>query len=254
MKTNIFHTTLVLLALSLGFTACETDNYDEPEAAITGQVYDHNGLPFQTAVGQGSMSIKIVEKSYSVSDSSVVVIPQYLNMTQEGGFTNTKLFAGTYEVCPWQGAFYEQDGDGDAADVVLLKSGKTTTVNFSVTPYLTLEWVKEPYMDSEGYLNASFKFYRNQKEGYDMPTLNDCSLYISHTQYCGTEADSNYTPNPTKLTADMEGQEISMKSKIPIRYAMHYWVRFGARCSDTYQKYNFTTIEEIEVTSAQLAQ
>ncbi len=252
MKTNILKSAIILLALGLGFTACEKDNYDGPEAAIEGQVYDHNGLPLQTAIGTGSMSMRIVEKSYAAGDSTIVVTPQTLNMDQTGGFRNTKLFAGTYEICPWQGAFYENEGDGAEADVVLLQNGKTAKVNFSVTPFLSLEWVKEPYMDSEGYMCASFKFFRNKKEGYDMPALNDCCIYISHTQYCGTEADGNYTPNPTKLSADMEGVEISMKSKIPIRYAMHYWVRFGARCSDTYQKYNFTTIKEIEVTEVQI--
>lgn len=63
MKT-IFKYIFLLPALMLA-TSCEKDNYEEPEAGIFGQVYDHHGKPLQVAIGQGSMSIRIVERSYA---------------------------------------------------------------------------------------------------------------------------------------------------------------------------------------------
>lgn len=226
-----------------GMSACEKDNYDAPAATLKGQVYDNEGKPFQTAAGQGSMSIRIIEESFAGGNDDITVTPQSLNMMQDGAFINTKLFAGTYSVQPWQGAFYEDV----EPEKVLLSSGKETSVSFTVTPYLTLEWVKKPYLDDEGYLKASFKFRRNAKEGFTLPAPNECCMWISRTQYCGTEGDANYTPGLRKITADEEGQEIELSSKIPIKYSMTYWVRIGANVNDTYKKYNFTDIVKIDI-------
>ena len=90
---------LALLALTVGFASCETDNYDAPEAGITGTIYTPDGNPMQVGAGKTSMQIKIVERSFA-KDGATVVTPQYLNLRQEGTYTNEKLFAGTYEVEP----------------------------------------------------------------------------------------------------------------------------------------------------------
>lgn len=234
---------IISLGLVLGFISCQKDNYDAPQAAISGQVYDQNGKPFQTANGKGSMSIRITETSFAHGDESIVVTPQDLNLRQDGSFENTKLFAGDYEVTPWQGAFYEDV----EPQQVQLKNGKTATVNFTVTPYLELEWIKEPYLTSDNTLKASFKFKRNLKDGFTAPDVKDACIWISRTKYCGPEGDGNYTPPTLSLKNSDEGTEIELASKIPIKYSMKYWVRIGARCNDTYQKYNFTDIKEIEV-------
>lgn len=234
----------VLALMLLGTSSCEKDNYDAPDATLKGQVYDNEGKPFQTANAQGSMRMRIVEDSYANGDETITVIPQYLNMHQDGSYINTKLFPGKYTIVPEQGAFYE-NVEPVKAD---LSGNHVTTVDFTVTPYLTLEWVKKPYIDEEGYLKASFKFHRNACVGFDMPEPNECCMWISRTQYCGTEGDSNYTPSLRKITADEEGVEIELSSKIPIKYSMPYWVRIGANVNDAYKKYNFTDIEKIDVT------
>lgn len=248
---NKYMMSFLVAICALLTTSCEKDNYDEPNAAIVGQIVDHNGNPLQVAQGKTSMSIRIVEKSYAHGDESIVVTPQDLNVMQDGKYQNVHLFGGTYDVTPFQGPFFENDEHALTQEVVL-KGGKTTTVNFTVTPYVTLEWVKEPYMDADGKLKASFKFKRNEKEGCTKPDLQDCCIWISRTQYCGTEGDGNYTPGVTKLTAADEGKEIELSSKIAIKYAMKYWVRIGVRCNDKYKKYIFTDIKTIDVQESQL--
>ena len=247
MKLKHIKVMFMSLMAAITLASCEKDNYDEPEAGIAGHIYAQDGNLLQTSIAQGSMSIKIVETSFSKGDETVVVTPQYLNMKQDGTFRNDKLFAGTYTVVPWQGPFYENDEGEKMTRTVVLRNGVVKEVNFQVTPYLKLEWVKKPYIDpADGKMKASFRFYRNSKKGYVMPELGDCCMWISRTQFCGTEGDGNYTPALTKLTPDMEGEEITLESKIAVKYDMKYWVRIGARCKDTYQKYNFTDIAEIQ--------
>ena len=235
---------LLVTALDLGFSSCEKDNYDAPEAGVFGQVVDHNCKPLQTAMGQGSMKIQITELSYAGGDESIVVTNQNLNMRQDGSYSNSKLFAGTYRMIPLEGAFYPYDVEGETVE---LKNGKMTERNFTVTPYLEVEWVTEPYLTSDNFLKCAVKFKRIAKEGIAMPDVNNIQLYISHTQYCGTESDGNYTPGSVKITNDQEGTTIELTSKAAIKYSNTYWVRVGACCNDTYKKYNFTDIKKIDL-------
>lgn len=46
-----------------------------------------------------------------------------------------------------------------------------TECNFTVTPYLELEWVDEPYVDENNFLCCSVKFKRIEKEGMTMPDV-----------------------------------------------------------------------------------
>lgn len=235
---------LLTSAFVLGFSSCEKDNYDAPEAGVYGQVVDHNGKPFQTSMGQGSMKIQITELSYAGGDESVVVTNQNLNLRQDGSYSNSKLFAGTYRMIPLEGAFYPYDTEGETVE---LKNGKMTERNFEVTPYLELEWVTEPFLDAADTLRCEVRFKRIQKEGETMPDVNNMQLYISHTQYCGTESDGNYTPGSVTIKNDQEGATIHLKAKAPIKYSNTYWVRVGACCKDTYKKYNFTDIKKVDL-------
>ena len=79
------------------------------------------------------------------------------------------------------------------------------------------------------------------------PDVNNLQLYISHTQYCGTESDGIYTPGSVKITNDQDGTVIDVKAKAPLKYSGSYWVRVGGCCNDTYKKYNFTDIKKIDV-------
>ncbi|WP_300704854.1 DUF3823 domain-containing protein [Bacteroides sp.] len=228
----------------LGFSSCEKDNYDAPDAGVYGQVVDHNGKPLQTAMGKGSMKIQITEMSYTGNDESVVVTPQELNLKQDGSYSNSKLFAGTYRMIPLEGAFYPYNTEGETVE---LKNGKMAERNFAVTPYLEVEWVTEPYLTPDNLLKCVVRFKRIAKEGTAMPDVNNIQLYISHTQYCGTESDGNYTPSSMKIVNTDEGKSIELTSKMAFKYSNTYWVRVGACCNDTYKKYNFTDIKKIDI-------
>jgi hypothetical protein len=239
---NIFLSSLLIAA----FTACEKDNYDAPDATVEGYVYDHNGDLLETGQGKDNMCIRIKEISYANGDPDVVVIERDLNMMQDGSFLNTKLFGGTYEMWPYQGCFYPVEKED--YKTVELKSGKTTKVEFTVTPYLTLEWIKEPSQDPDGYIRASFRFKRNAKTGHSMPDVESAKLFISTSVKCGNNSDGRYTDNDVTITNTQEGQEIELKSRDKIWYTQPLWVRIGAKCKDADKKYCFTSIKSIEAT------
>lgn len=224
------------------FCACEKDNYDAPEATVIGQVYDHTGKPLQVALGQGSMAIRIKEISFANGDPNIVVTEQNLNLMMDGSFKNTRLFEGTYEMWPYETCGYPCEKE--QMKVVDLKNGKTAKVEFTVTPYLTLEWVDEPYQNETGFIHASFKFTRNAKEGYTMPDVEKAQLIIGTTVMCG--ADARYTDNTIDITNIQEGDVIQLKSKAKIEFTQKLFLRVSANCKDTYKKPCYTDVKTID--------
>jgi len=163
---------------------------------------------------------------------------------------------------PRAGAFYPyddalQDGD-DAGELVEIKG--TVTRDFSVTPYLTIDWVKKPVVvdGTDGkYVECSVKFRRNQKAGYGMPDTREAYLLVSRSVNTSARLLDLY-PVSLKLTNDMEGQELQFRTAIPLKYTgIDYWIRVSMNCQtaagDASTNYpgmgadNFTTIEKIHV-------
>jgi hypothetical protein len=228
--------------LSLMFFAshsCEIDNYGVPDATLQGKIIDTNGRPLQVQQGGGSLRLRLDELSWENS------LPLYFNMMQDGTFSNTKIFAATYRITPVEGPFYPLNIEADGK-VVEVKG--TTTVDFTVTPYLNVEWVSEPSA-SDGIISASFRFTRNPSpNGTPRPNVKDYQLFISNTQYVGNNNyDATIVEGVRTVNNDSEGQTISIATKVKLKRAVKYWVRIGVRCDDSYSKYNYTDIKTVDV-------
>lgn len=236
-KYNIL---LVIISAVLGFSSCEPDNYAEPGSLLTGKIYDHNGNLYLTTQGQDDMRIRAEEISWSNGDTNVVVTPNHLGVKQDGTYTNTKMFNGTYVLTPENGSFYPVEGD-------------TVTLNgslehdFQVTPYLDITWVEVPHFDEFGFIHAKVSFARNALEGQTMPDLKEAQIFVSPTDYCGSNVSYGFLqPSPVTITNDMEGESITISTNGPVRYVgVPYTVRVGLRVDDNYNKYNYSTIETI---------
>lgn len=95
---------LLSLCLLVNFTSCDVDNYGEPEETFRGAFIDKETKePFQTAIGNTGIRIRMME--YSWSDTPE---PYDFNCMQDGTFQNTKIFAGNYGIIP-EGAFVPLD-------------------------------------------------------------------------------------------------------------------------------------------------
>lgn len=253
---KFFNYSILSVLFCIALTACETDNYTAPDCTIEGKIYDQTNQIFQ--VNQGAGIIRIREISWA-KDSTTYTANQTLKVQQDGTYRNTKIFKGTYRMLPYAGAFFPYDDvnkDGDNAGE-LVEINKTTTQDFTVVPYLTLEWVKKPTVDATGYLSCSIKFTRNQKPGYDMPDLRQAVLHVSRVINADA-SDGDLFTKPLTITNDQEGTEISFKTDIPLRFhGINYWVRISMNtqtaAGNPQTNYpgmgasNYSTIEEIFV-------
>ena len=222
---------IAIIVSCLLVTSCEIDNYKGPDATIQGAFYDHNGQPLQ--LNHGSEYLRMREVSWAKGDPDVYIGNRTLRVQLDGKYQNTKQFSGDYLMLPYQGNFYPYDdvnADGDDAGDLVKISG-TTTKDFTVTPYLTIEWVEKPTVTADLYLECTVRFKRNQKPGYGMPDLREGRLQISRTVNPSSGNDGNLYPTPLTLTNAMEGQDIKFRSAIPLKYrGINYWIRVTMNC------------------------
>jgi len=225
---------IALIFCCLLAVSCEIDNYDAPDATIQGTFYDHTGQPL--LMNHGSEYLRMREVSWAKGDTNVVIANRNLKVQQDGTYRHTKQFSGEYRMFPFQGNFFpywdanDPIKDGDDAGELVTISG-VTTKDFTVTPYLTIDWVNKPTIDADGYLECTVRFRRNQKPGYDMPDLREARLQVSRTINVSGANDGDYYPSPLTVTNAMEGQDIKLRTVRALKYrGTDYHIRVTINC------------------------
>jgi hypothetical protein len=215
--------------MAIIMTACEVDNYDAPDAGISGTVIDattNKGLLTEQPNG-----FQIYYKE--ISD-------QYPNAQfrtfwgkADGSFANSKLFAAKYEIYPGSGAFIIPEHQ-----TVTLASGKDMAVNFTVTPYVSIKNVSIAKSGSND-ITVSFKLTKNAG------TILDYRIFATNrTPLVGSEATDGVGGNAVTLTDDDLDKTITVART---GFASgKYWIRVGARCKEApSSRYNMSEIFEI---------
>ena len=247
---------LAIIFCCIFVSSCEIDKFDAPDATIQGTMFDHKGQPLQLI--QGSQFIRMRDLNWLNNNPDVSLQSQYLRIQQDGTYRNTKWFAGEYLMLPYGGNFFpyidagQPIADSDQGDKVNISG--TVTKDFTVTPYLTIEWVQKPTVDANGFLVCKVKFTRNQKTGYTRPDVNRAWLRVSRSVNTNSY-DGDYFNTQRNLSNADEGQEIELRTRIPLKYTgIDYWVRVNmgfATTSVTYTNIgtveNCSTIEQIHV-------
>ncbi|TCC93616.1 DUF3823 domain-containing protein [Pedobacter frigiditerrae] len=226
----------ICLALLTASSCSKYDNYAAPDQTVKGVVTDAGtGKAIQTEVTttDGSMTagtrIRLVETSYSPTAT-----PQFLGSRQDGSFTNTKLFAATYTMTP-EGAFVPP-----TPKVVEVKGG-TTEVNFSVEPFLRIEWVGEPTYDAAtGKINAQYTITRGTANASYQEAIGDCVLYLNNTQYVG---NTNFTLFTRPATPALTVTNSVASPVLPKGREM--FLRVGARIGS--RLYNYSTVKSVTI-------
>lgn len=230
-------------------TGCEQDNFPAPQETFKGKFVDKNsGKPFQTAIGNTGIRIRMME--YSWDDKPQ---PYDFDCKMDGSFYNDKIFSGYYGILP-SGAFVPLEEER------LEIKGVVERV-YEVVPILQVEWMGEPVLNADRTVTFKVKLtYGSEDPRYRTPLV-ESRLFVSENQYVGDFSFSpNYTiilnPAQMGLTAstilDDDGVVLTITTaqaqKAFPDYSRKYFFRFGARSQisfDATNRYNYTDVKEV---------
>ena len=237
-----YNNLFLLLALLLPVGCMGIDNFDAPAAKIQGRIIDKTtGQPMY--LGQAESHIRIWEVSYRWDPE-----PQDLNTKADGTYYNDKLFTGTYDMLPLDGAWWPCDTTFN------VKIGKKGAVqDFEVTPYLHLI---DFYYELDGVnLTMSCRLEAPIREG--MPRVIEVRPFINNNSLCGFGSRLDYYFSDTdtiRINKDWEeldnGKGVSKDTysvTVPLKAGYHYTVRMGALVNFKYVNYNYTETMEVKV-------
>lgn len=210
------------------FVGCnEIDNYDAPGETLTGSVIDEiTNEPIVTEQPNG-FRIKMSEVSWSENPQ-----PEYFWGKADGTFNNTKIFKGTYEITPVEGAFFP-------VEPITKEIKGSVSVDFKVTPYLSV--MASDISMSNGVLNVSYTISRSKVSD----KIIDARVFVSTNPSVGTNILINDF-SPLKDLSEIDDTEIlktTFKESIEgLDKNKTYYVRVGARTNNSSKRYNFTKI------------
>lgn len=225
---------LYFLPIFLGlfvFFSCELDNYDYPDAALTGSIIDaETNELIQSDIINGT-TIKIIEHGYDP------VSPQYLRVKNDGTYANTLLFSNTYTVQPDQRNFLQIDEQE-------VKIGKDTKLDFRVTPYIR---VKDAEIVKEG--NNIIATFRLQQTTPD--AVNKIGLY-AHSEPIAGEPVYLIAAEITLNRQVTEDETFKVVINVSRNTALlkpnqTYYFRIGAVSSFSGAKFNYAPSQQINV-------
>ena len=123
---NIKGLLFILIGLFL-FTSCELDNYEGPNASLSGAFVDaQTGELIESDIINGTR-IGLIEHGFETPAI------QYLIVKNDGTYRNDMLFSGTYSVPPIMGGnFVPQQ------DTLILELSGNTVHDFEVLPYIRI--------------------------------------------------------------------------------------------------------------------
>lgn len=242
MTRSIIYLILSVVCLA-GFTSCESDNYDGPEETFRGAFIDkETQKPFQTAIGNTGIRIRMME--YSWSDNPQ---PYDFNCMMDGTFNNNKIFAGNYGIIP-EGAFVPLE-----EEIMDIKG--TVEKTFEVEPLLRLEWIGEPKVNADGTAEVKVKITRGtDNPNYQQP-IEEAWLFVSEISYVGDFSFSNRfsTQLVGAAVSDILDKELTIRTKGQFpEYSRKFFLRVGARTTMKFSgtnRYNYTTVKEITSTA-----
>lgn len=238
---KIFYSILTVAAALSAASCMEPDNWDEPEASIRGRIIN-SVTGDNILTDQGDVHIRIWERSFSLNPGE-----QNLNVAADGTYTNTRLFAGTYNMYPNDGSWWP----ADTAMYVPIGNKNNATQDFTVTPYLMLKNFKVQILPNPSTMEGVMDTLRMscrlfcpfpQKMVKDangvevmtpMPNVRQIRAFINNNKFCGAANSIGFygQPNPDK-DPDYDEDEFNKGPEITTKYTyrkqlMTAWKNIG---------------------------
>ena len=174
---NTFHYIIALIVGTL-LTACEKDNYEPPNALLSGRLL-YQGEPIY--VEYDRVSYDLYQDGFGKTG------PLGSTFTQEGEFSQL-LFDGDYKmVIPGgQGPFVTLQNDTGGADTLLIALRGNTTTDIEVTPF----WmIRNPRLTAGGG-NLTGTFALEQiAAGDNARAIESATLYVSKTAFANSQTN-----------------------------------------------------------------
>ena len=251
----------------LSLASCwPNDNWDEPDCTFYGTITDsYTNQPILTS--QNDWVIRLWERSWTASEPQYQTIP----IKQDGTYKNTKLFAGTFDMLPYDGPFWPVS---DTTKNVVL--GKSTEQNFTVTPYLqVIEFDNElgtanfgsaqtPDIKPALTLRCRLKAPLKSRNGVNLPNLVEVKAFLSLNALCGNSSYINITDYNSKriqinrswssemtnrfgLDGSTETSGVYSIGPLQVKSGYTYHVRIGANVSVGNNRYIYSPIVKVTV-------
>ncbi|WP_298707468.1 DUF3823 domain-containing protein [uncultured Chitinophaga sp.] len=223
MKRTAFIVGLGLLLT--GMAACEKDNYEAPDAALYGSIYDAGT---KELLEQDVIRGSVVELKEHGWDN---VQPQWLIFKTDGSYENSLLFEASYTVAPVRGNFIPVEPQD-------VRIAGRTQLDFNVTPYIR---IISPAITRTGNLvTATFKLQQQVTNN-----VRKIGLY-AHSDFrvgetlrlTAAEQDINAVTDPAttySLTIDLNAPNV----RDILKPGRTYFFRIGALIDAVESKPNY---------------
>ncbi|SDK26743.1 Protein of unknown function [Pedobacter sp. ok626] len=264
---------MAFMVISMLSSCIKDDIYPGPDQILSGAIIDSStGQPLQTEAGTSNTFIRVWELSWNNGEG---VTSQDYNVQRDGTYINTKVFTGRYRIYPSGGPFVplvytssttglEVDNGSKTVDI----KGGTTNVNFTVDPFLKVEWVAEPVVNADKTVTVQVRFTRGTTDVSRQFSVTDAYLYVGTTDLVGNNSFNNllsqqlnYTVAPyTSTTVPVNGilyggsgnpdlgRTVSITTKAPLGADRQYYVRVGVRTADNVNKrYNYNAPKLVNI-------
>jgi hypothetical protein len=220
-----------ILSVMLLINSCELDNYDAPDASLSGRIVDsETGELIESDIINGT-TIKITEHGYDP------VTPQYLKVKNDGTYANTMLFSNTYTIQPDVRNFLQIDPQE-------VKIGKDTKLDFSVTPYIRVKDVSITQAGND--IVATFRLQQLTPNVVDR-----IGFYVHGEPIVGEPVRS--VASEKKLNRVVGEDEVfrlginAVKNSAFLKQGGSYFFRVGAVSSFAGAKFNYAPAKQIEI-------
>lgn len=252
-----FYYIILGMALTTGSACSKLDNYTAPDQTLMGRIIDAGtgeNVPGEVSGENGTGTrIELRELSWDANAT-----PLYLATKQDGTYSNTKVFAGTYKISA-DGAFVPlvQTGTNpvDKSKTLDVKGG-VTVVDFTVEPFLRVKWVGEPVLNANGTVTIQAIVTRGTTDPNYQLNITDINLYVNNFPYVGANANSFDARYSTRVSYsgtngnNLLGQTLTITTSGGVLPTKRDWyVRVAARTTfpNLGRPYNYNEVKKISI-------
>lgn len=195
----------ILAAVLFGMVACKKDNFDAPNAKLSGRlVYQGTPLGFE----YNQVTYQLFQYGFGL------VAPINSSFAQDGSF-NALLFNGEYKmVVPnGQGPFMWPQTAGGTPDTVTINLKGSHTMDIEVVPYY---WITNENISASGStVTATFGLSKIVTDPANAKDIENVALYINKTQFVSAAGDHKIAQNELGGGAITDINAISLQVNVP---------------------------------------